>query len=69
VSDHGDVSKAAITSFVLALCDDPDCDPAAYRLCEPCSAVLDEAYPAKCGDPDCYPCTDRGAAEAARAEQ
>lgn len=69
MSDHSDVSKAAITSFVIALCDDPECKPAEYVLCDGCTRVLDEAYPEQCGDPDCYPCTPRGAAEAARADR
>lgn len=64
-ADHADVSTAAITSFVIALCPDPECKPGEYMLCDDCRAVLDASYPEKCTDPNCYPCT-RGTAGAER---
>lgn len=65
---HDDITTGAVMAFAIALCPDPDCDPATYRLCANCNRLLDAQYPELCGDPDCYPCT-RGAAGAARAEQ
>lgn len=55
-TDHADFQTAAITSMVIGLCPDPDCQPSEYKLCAGCTAVLDEAYPERCPDPDCYPC-------------
>jgi hypothetical protein len=54
---------------VILLCTNPACDPASYKLCTDCKPVFDAAFPDRCADPNCDACTDRGAAEAARAEQ
>ena len=60
---HDDIETGAVLAFVIALCPDPDCDPATYKLCADCERLLDRQYPEKCPDPNCYPCT-RGAARA-----
>lgn len=62
---HDDLEAGAVMAFVIALCPDPDCDPARYKLCADCERLLDRQYPEKCQDPNCYPCT-RGTAGAER---
>lgn len=53
---HDDLATAVIASFVIALCDDPDCKPSDYRLCADCERILDASYPDRCPDPDCFAC-------------
>jgi hypothetical protein len=59
-----DWQTAAIVSTILALCDDEACNPASYKLCAACEAVVNETFPDRCADTDCRACHPR----AARAE-
>lgn len=54
-----DWQTAAIVSTVLALCGNEECDPADYKLCADCEAVVNESFPDRCADTGCPACHPR----------
>lgn len=54
-----DWQTAAIISTVIALCADEACDPANYKLCAACEAVVNKSFPDRCTDTDCPACHPR----------
>lgn len=66
---EADYLAADFVSSLIALCDDPACDPANYKICTKCEGLVNASFPDRCTETDCPTCHPRGAAEAARAEQ